>query len=162
MKIFYFLITIFSFCSFIDCYNPNWDINKNLIERSHRSDDEEFLIPFGDVKFMFHAQKYNDYRNKSRVHSWKGMKNRTPREKLLDSWIHNADKILNFKVIYLDSYFYQLQHHLEYFYFQKDLNSTPLQKLKIDRKNSIDLVTKYHHLNFYAQNVLTYYPNKKQ
>ena len=78
-------------------------------------------------------------------------------KKLLDLWIQNANKILNFKVLYLDSYFYQLQHHLEYFYFQKDLNSTPLQKLKIDRKNSIDLVTKYHHLNFYAQNVLTYY-----
>jgi hypothetical protein len=30
----------------IDCYDPHWDIRKNLIERSHRSDDEEFLIPF--------------------------------------------------------------------------------------------------------------------
>jgi hypothetical protein len=146
----------------IDCYNPNWDIRKNLIERSHRSDDEEFLIPFGDImttksKFMFHAQKYNDYRNKSRVHSWKGMKNRTPKQKLLDLWIHNADKILDFKVLYLDSYFYQLQQHLEFFYFQRDVNWTPLQKLKTDRKTSIDLITKYTHLKFYAQNVLTYY-----
>jgi len=146
----------------IDCYNPDWDIRKNLIERSHRSDDEEFLIPFGaDMKtqkqFMFRAQKYNDYRNKSRVHSWKGMWNKTPKEKLLTSWIHNAEKILNFKVLYLDSCFYQLQQHLEYFYFQRDLNSTPLQKLKTDRKIYIDLVTKYSHLKVYAQNVLTYY-----
>ena len=146
----------------IDCYNPNWDIRKNLIERSHRSDDEEFLIPFGDImttreKFMSKAQKYNDYRNKSRVHSWKWMKNITPKQKLLNLWIHNADKILDFKVLYLDSYFYQLQKHLEYFYFQRDLKKTPLQKLKIDRKISIDLATKYSHLKFYAQNVLTYY-----
>ena len=146
----------------IDCYNPNFDIRKNLIERSHRSDDEEFLITFGDImttkeKFMYQAQNYNDYRNKSRLHSWKGMNNMTPRQKLLSLGIHNADKILDFKVLYLDSYFYQLQRHLEYFYFQRDLKYTPLDKLKNDRKTFIDLITKFYHLKFYAQNVLTYY-----
>ena len=150
----------------IDCYNPNWDIRKNLIERSHRSDDEEFLIPFGDImttknKFMSQAQTYNDFRNKSRVHSWKGMNNMTPKQKLLSLWVHQADKILDFKVLYLDSHFNQLQRHLEYFYFQRDLNATPLQRLKIDRKISIDLITKYSHLKLYAQNVLTYYQNNK-
>jgi hypothetical protein len=30
----------------IDSYNPGWDVRKNLIERSHRSDDEELLTPF--------------------------------------------------------------------------------------------------------------------
>ena len=149
----------------IDCYNPNWDIRKNLIERSHRSDDEEFLVAFGaDFKtkddFMIKAQSYNDYRNKSRIHSWKWMNNTTPRQKLLDYWFYNADKILDFRVLYLDSCFYQLQRHLEYFYFQKVLKSTSLEKLKIDRKTSIDLVTKYSHLQLYAQNVLTYYQNK--
>ena len=146
----------------IGAYNPNWDIRKNLIERSHRSDDEEFLIPFWfDMKtldsFMEKAQWYNDYRNKSRVHSWKWMNNMTPRQKLLSLWFHNADRILDFKVLYLDSHFYQLQRHLEYFYFQRLLNATPLQKLKINRKTSIDLITKYSHLQNYAQNVLTYY-----
>jgi len=146
----------------IDCYNPNWDIRKNLIERSHRSDDEEFLVAFGtDFKtkntFMTKAQWYNDYRNKSRVHSWKWMKNMTPKQKLLDYWFHNADRILDFKVLYLDSYFYLLQRHLEYFYFQALLRKTNLEKLKIDRKISIDLITKYSHLQLYAQNVLTYY-----
>ena len=145
----------------IDCYNPNWDINKNLIERSHRSDDDEFLIPFGDVttlkKFMTHWQEYNDYRNKDRAHSWHWMDWKTPKEKLLADWFYQAEKILDFKVLYLDSYFYQLQEHLEYFYFKRDLKKTPLQKLKTDRKTSIDLVTKYSHLKLYAQNVLTYY-----
>ena len=59
--------------------------------------------------------------------------------------------------MYLDSYFYSLQRHLEYFYFQRDLNSTPLERFKKDKKISIDLVTKYEHLKFYAQNVLTHY-----
>jgi hypothetical protein len=59
--------------------------------------------------------------------------------------------------LYLDSHFHLLQRHLEYFYFQRDLKATSLEKLKIDRKISIDLVTKYSHLQLYAQNVLTYY-----
>lgn len=146
----------------IDCYNPNWDIRKNLIERSHRSDDDEFLIPFWlDMKtkelFLIQAQEYNDYRNKSRVHSWKWMDWITPRDKLIEMGFHQADKILNFEVLYLDSHFYELQEHLEYFYFQSLLRETNFEKLKIDRKTSIDLVTKYSHLQFYAQNVLTYY-----
>lgn len=147
----------------IDCYNPNWDIRKNLIERSHRSDDEEFLIPFGHEfktkdNFMTHAQEYNNYRNSSRSHSGHWMDWKTPKEKLLALWIHNAEKILDFKVLYLDSYFYQLQKHLDFFYFQRDLKLTPLQKLKTDRKTSIDLITKYYFLESYAQNVLTHYP----
>lgn len=150
----------------IDCYNPNWDIRKNLIERSHRSDDEELLIPFGHEfktreSFITHAQEYNDYRNKLRSHSGHWMDGKTPKEKLLALWIHNAEKILDFKVLYLDSYFYILQQHLEFFYFQRDLKLTPLQKLKTDRKTSIDLITKYHFLESYAQNVLTHYPTCK-
>lgn len=56
-----------------------------------------------------------------------------------------------------DSHSYELQEHLEYFYFQSLLRSINLEKLKIDRKTSIDLETKYTHLKLYAQNVLTYY-----
>ena len=148
--------------SSIDCYNPNWDIRKNVIERSHKSDDEELLIPFGDDfetlnSFMKHWQEYNDYRNKKRPHSGHAMNGRTPLEKLKDDWFHQAEKILDFKVLYLDSYFHSLQRHLEYFYFQRDLKETPLEKLQQDRKVRIDLVTRYSHLRDYAQNVLTYY-----
>ena len=58
----------------IDCYNPNWDIRKNLIERFHRSDDEEFLIPFGaqwktKKDFILQATEYSDYWNTKRSHS---------------------------------------------------------------------------------------------
>ena len=151
--------------SSIDCYNPNWDIRKNVIERSHKSDDEELLIPHWDdfktlTSFMKHWQEYNDYRNKKRPHSGHAMNWRTPMEKLKDDWFHQAEKILDFKVLYLDSHFYSLQRHLDYFFFQRDLNSTPLEKLKTNRKCSLDLITQYLHLKSYAQNVLTYYQNQ--
>lgn len=153
--------------SYIDCYNPNFDINKNLIERSHRSDDEEFLIPFWDKfkktdDFMKQAQEYQDYWNNSRPHSWKWMNWKTPREKLVSDWIYQADKILDFKVLYLDAEFYKLQRHLEFFLFQKLVRNTNLEKLKTDRKISIDLISKYSHFKTYAQNVLTYYRKKSK
>jgi hypothetical protein len=146
----------------IDCYNPNWDIRKNLIERSHRSDDEEFLIPFWeDMKtteqFMIQAQEYWDYWNKLRSHSWKWMDGKTPKEKLITLGIHQADRILNFEVLHLDSNFYRLQQHLEYFLFQKLLRSTTIEMLNSDRKIWLSLLTKYSHLRSYAQNVFTYY-----
>ncbi len=146
----------------IDCYNPNWDIRKNLIERSHRSDDEEFLIPFaGSIKtkgqFMTQAQEYSDYWNTLRGHSGKGMDGKTPKEKLLSLWIHQAERILGFKVLCLDESFYLLQKHLEYFQFQRLLWSIPKEQLVSERKFSIDLITRYSHMQEYAQNVLTYY-----
>ncbi len=92
----------------IDCYHPNFDIRKNLIERSHRSDDEEFLIPFGNnfhskKKFMNQAQFWNDYWNKQRFHSGEWMKNRTPLQKLKDDGFYQAERILDFEVLFLDS-----------------------------------------------------------
>lgn len=149
----------------IDCYNPNWDIRKNVIERSHRSDDEEFLIPFGDEmktkdSFMFRAQEYQNYRNNSRAHSWIAMNWLTPKEKLVKLWFYQADRILDFEVLFLDSCFFQLQRHLEYFYFQRELLATPLQMLRSDRKSFIDLLTLFPHLQLFAQNVLTYYRPK--
>lgn len=150
----------------IDCYNPNWDIRKNLIERSHKSDDEEFLIPFGNdmntkERFMLQAQEYNDYRNSFRPHSWKGMDDKTPKEKLTALWLTSVEKILDFNVLFLDSWFHQLQQHLEYFLFMREVRCTPLQRFSQEKKVAIDLLTKYPHLRLFAQNVLTYYRIKK-
>ena len=146
----------------IDCYNPNWDIRKNLIERSHRSDDEEFLIPFGASmktrkQFMVQSQEYSDYWNTLRSHSGKGMEGRTPEEKLRALWIHNAWNILTFKVLHLDETFTLLQEHLEYFQFQLLLKSVPKERFISERKIWLDLLTRYPHMKSYAQNVLTYY-----
>ncbi|EKE29674.1 MAG: integrase catalytic region, partial [uncultured bacterium (gcode 4)] len=146
----------------IDCYNPNWDIRKNLIERSHRSDDEEFLIPFGanmktKKQFMIQSQEYSDYWNTLRSHSGKGMYGRTPKEKLRALWICNAWAILAFEVLHLDESFHLLQEHLEYFQFQRLLRATPKEQLISERKIWLDLLTRYPHMRSYAQNVLTYY-----
>lgn len=154
----------------IDCYNPNWDIRKNVIERSHRSDDEEFLIPFGESmktkeQFMIQAQEYSDYWNMKRPHSWHGMDGRTPEEQLIKRGLPTTQvkRILQFKVLHLDESFSLLQEHIEYFYLQRDLrNLTDTTKNPLwreDRKGIIDCITKYPEkiLQDYAQNVLTYY-----
>ena len=63
---------------------------KNLIERSHRTDDEEFLIPRGEFihteeEFMKEARSYGTYWNTTRSHSGIGMQGRTPLEVIQQS-----------------------------------------------------------------------------
>ena len=106
---------------------------------------------------MKHAQEYNDYWNKKRTHSGEGMNNMTPNEKLLEQGFYQANRILNFQVLYLDAHFNNLQTHLEYFFFQRDLRKLSESGAIHDRKTQIDLLTQYPHLRLYAQNVLTYY-----
>lgn len=106
---------------------------------------------------MKHAQAYNDYWNSERIHSGKGMKNMTPKQKLLQQGYFQAEKILDFKVLYLDSHFYELQRHLEFFLLQRKIKNTSLEKIKKDRKACLEIITQYKHLKVYAQNVLTYY-----
>ena len=154
----------------IDCYNPNWDIRKNLIERSHRSDDEEFLIPFGvnwktKEDFMIQATEYSDYWNNKRTHSWHGMDGRTPREQLIKRWlpVWQVQRLLNFPVLHLDESFSLLQENFQYFRIQQEFRSftdaTENPLWREDRKGIIDLITRYPEKNLrdYAQNVLTYY-----
>lgn len=57
-------------------YNPYWDVRKNLIERSHRIDDDEWLIPRGEymtdeASFLKEATNYWYYLNFERPHSGK-------------------------------------------------------------------------------------------
>lgn len=154
----------------IDCYNPNWDIRKNLIERSHRSDDEEFLIPFGaswktKEDFMMQATEYSDYWNNKRSHSWHGMDGRTPREQLEKRWLPRWQvmRLLNFPVLHLDESYHLLTEHLRYYQIQQRLrNLTDATKNPLwreDPKGIIDFLTQYSEqdLQDYAQNVLTHY-----
>lgn len=78
------------------------------------------------------------------------MNNSTLRKKLLDLGYYNTDRILDLNVLYFDSYFYPLQRHLEYFYFQILLSNTNLEKLRNDRKYCINLLIKYPHLRDYT------------
>jgi predicted DNA-binding protein YlxM (UPF0122 family) len=71
-------------------YHPNFDIRKNLIERSHRTDDEALYIPRGiymTCKQNFHQEviDYVDYWNRERPHTGISMNRRTPEEVLRQS-----------------------------------------------------------------------------
>jgi hypothetical protein len=98
-------------------YNPTFDIMKNLIERSHRSDDEEWLIPHGPSMgtkelFLHRASDYQYYWNFERVHSGIGMHGRTPFEVLQQSGITGAGALMEFPVLILDDCVLQLQRYI--------------------------------------------------
>ena len=150
----------------VDSYNPHWDVRKNLIERSHRSDDEELLIPYWDdmttqARFLHHTKAYLAYWNTTRPHSGIGMDGMTPKEKLislnLDIWKIGIDRILDFPTLILDETFQILQEHLHYFQWQLKLWKTNKTLFMTDPKIRIDFDTMYPHLRDYAQNVFAYY-----
>ena len=118
---------------------------QNVIERSHRSDDEEFLCPRGHLftskeAFIKECYGWNYYRNIERVHHWIKM-GCTPLEKLEKAKIINAQKIAEFPVMILEDFFHPLlgiKQTFDYIFEQE--------------KNI---------LNKNAQNVLTYYQVKR-
>jgi hypothetical protein len=88
-------------------YEPRFDIRKNLIERSHLSDDEELYIPRGIFMktkeiFLKEVTQYQHYWNFGRPHSGIGMDNHTPFEILKQSGILGVEKLLLFPVLILD------------------------------------------------------------
>jgi len=80
---------------------------QNIVERSHRTDDEEFYCPRGEYinskdDFLKEAQFWIMYFN-NRSHM--GLDGLTPREKLEESGYCNADAICNFPVLILEDYY---------------------------------------------------------
>ena len=113
-------------------YEPWFDIRKNLIERSHKTDDEEFFIPRWEYinskkDFLIEACWYSYYYNNTRSHSWVWMNDMTPIEKLKSCWIHNADRLLEFPTMILEENFSEIMKATEiirliaYFNEQKEL-----------------------------------------
>jgi hypothetical protein len=146
-------------------YNPYWDVRKNLIERSHRSDDEEFLIPRGEfiateADFMREATAYGFYWNCQRPHSGIGMKGRTPFEVLKDSGVIGCQHILAFPVLLLDREIEKLRKCTEPLLFAQEVRRAEQknQHRVLDPKTLINISSKYDFFNSRAQNVLTYYP----
>ena len=116
-----------------DTEGAKW--KQNLVERSHRTDDEEFYCPRGNKintksEFMTEAQFWIIYYN-TRSHNDVKMNGLSPKEKLEKLGIINAKKIINFPCMILDDFFYQ---------FQTFSNISPSQE-KLEK----------------SQNVLTYY-----
>ena len=147
----------------IYAYNPYWDIRKNLIERSHRTDDEEFLIPRGEFihteeEFMTEARNYGTYWNTGRSHSGIGMKGRTPLEVIQQSGIMGAGRLAQIPVLILDHHINTLQECITPLLFTSDIRATEQKKQQtiLDMKTLYDLKSKYFFTED-AQNVLTYY-----
>ena len=80
-------------------------VKQNNIERSHRTDDEEFYCPRGQfiknkTDFLIEAQRWNIYWNNKRAHS--GIKDVTPSEKLSSLGYANALAIGRFPTFILE------------------------------------------------------------
>jgi hypothetical protein len=147
-------------------YHPNFDVRKNLIERSHRSDDEEFLVPKGELlkdhrSFLAHAKNYHHYWNNQRSHSGIGMNHQTPRQKLLASRLTNIDLLTNFPTFIIEHHLSLLREVTEPFLALAELkrksNLTSPPRL-LDQKVFLDTIDCFHFLSKNAQKVLTYYP----
>lgn len=144
-------------------YNPYWDIRKNLIERSHRTDDEEFFIPRGEFirsedDFLREAQSYGHYWNTNRSHSGVGMDGRTPLEVVKQSGLFGADCLTQIPILILDRHIKTLQQCVEPLLFTAEIRATEEKKQQniLDMKTLYDLKSKYFFTED-AQNVLTYY-----
>lgn len=81
----------------------------NLVERTHRIDDEEFYCPRGEhinslSDFMVEGQYWNFYYNR-RSSDGIGMDGMSPKDKLYSLGIYNADQICRFPILILDNLF---------------------------------------------------------
>jgi hypothetical protein len=144
-------------------YEPRFDIRKNLIERSHLTDDEELYIPRGiymgtKKAFLKEVTGYQHYWNFERGHSGIGMNNHTPFEILKKSGVVGAERLLQFPVLILDDVIDALRvctKPIEFEYFAKT-NPDRVQKSITCQKTKRDIEDKFS-LPFDAQNLLTYY-----
>ena len=145
-------------------YEPRFDIRKNLIERSHLTDDEELYIPRGmymgtKALFMKEVSDYQYYWNFQRSHTGIGMDNRTPFEMLKRSGLVGIEKLLNFPVLFLEDVIEALRRcntpvMLESFAME---HPSVMQKSLTCQKTQRDIENRFC-LQDNAQNVLTYYP----
>lgn len=148
----------------IYCYEAGHDVRKNLIERSHRTDDEEFFIPRGEYitdrqSFLTEAKEYSNYFNCLRPHSGIGMNDLTPVEKLKSIGIYQAKKLAAFPTMILEETIGAIKAATNVIRLTADLtdwarahpSQPPDQGWIADRKAEI------FHFSKSAQNVLTYY-----
>ncbi len=94
-----------------DTEGAKW--KQNLVERSHRTDDEEFYCPRGSfinttTEFFLEGQFWIIYFN-NRSHSGIGMNGLSPKQKLEQVGVVNADRICNFPCLILDDFFKPFQ-----------------------------------------------------
>jgi len=149
-------------------YNPYWDIRKNLIERSHRNDDDEWLIPRGEYikdeeSFLREAKDYWYYQNFEREHGGKGMNDRTPFEVLETSNLLGVNQLLKFPILILDHHVDALRKCTEPLLFEHEVKLAEEKRegVLLDPKTLLDISSKYDFFVPNAQKVLTYYHKEK-
>lgn len=86
---------------------------QNIVERSHKTDDEEFYCPRGEHinskgDFIFEGQYWIFYYN-HRSNQSATLNGLSPQEKLIQLGIVNAESIVNFPCIILEDFFQPLQ-----------------------------------------------------
>lgn len=146
-------------------YEPGFDIRKNLIERSHLTDDEELYIPRGSymgTRNLFHTEvtRYSHYWNFIRHHTGYGMHNCTPYEVLQKSGLVGIEKLLTFPVLILDDVINGLRTCNRIIEFDQFVHAYPevVRKSLTDQKLKRKIEDRFY-LSSHAQNVLTYYQN---
>ena len=79
----------------------------NIVERSHRTDDEEFYCPRGEFftstnAFLVEAQNWINHFSIERPHQGIGLSGKTPKQKLDSLGFYNSKRICEFPVFILD------------------------------------------------------------
>ncbi len=146
-------------------YESARDVRKNLIERSHRTDDEEFFVPRGRFindknSFLKEASEYTYYFNAQRPHSGIEMNGLTPLEKLKESGLYKADNFLNFPTMILEESINIIRKSTAIIQFASEIKkqnntSTPILA---NQKLCANLNDRFKKYSLGVQNVLTQYP----
>jgi hypothetical protein len=143
-------------------YQYDWpkDARKNLVERSHKTDDEEFYIPRwyhinNRASFLKEAYHRFMHYNYTRIHTGICMNNHTPFGKLCSTWHRRTDWFKRFPVMILEEVLLDLQYYTKTISLRRLLLRKPVFA---DKKQYIDFQVNLNILNNnYAQNVLTQY-----
>lgn len=148
-------------------YHVGHDVRKNLIERSHRIDDEELYVPRGkhftsQEAFLKEAQDFLCYYNGARPHTGIAMDRKTPLEVIENAGVLGADRLLDFPVLLLEKNIGPLRRCTQIVELEAERQAYFAQSgsFKMDPKEWADLKSRLPFLDLGAQNVLTYYPTQ--
>jgi hypothetical protein len=147
-------------------YHLGNDIRKNLIERSHKTDDTHFYVPrasyFTDQQsFLQEAAGYYHYFNFLRPHSGIAMEGQTPFEVIKQSGLISPERLMGFPTMILENHIRTLRKTTDFLLFNGELKELKTKKSNI--KKIVDISQKYEFFEANnAQNVLTYYLREPQ
>ncbi len=144
-------------------YHVGNDIRKNLVERSHKTDDCEFYIPRAPylqdkTSFLEEAAGFYHYFNFLRPHSGVEMNNKTPFEVIKKSGYIKPERLMGFPTMILEDHIKTMRKATDVLLYKAELEEIGLQL--VTTKDLIDTAQKYDFFNPpIAQKDLTYYLN---